>query len=101
MSTFKSRKNNRRTLYLSDKKDQDILQYIDPLIGERYDFSFVIRELVRDGIKYRSSPKAASPSPQVVHQENGIQSNPKELPKVELERKELSDKDIEDRLDSF
>lgn len=102
MSTVRSKKNNRRTLYLSDRKDKDILEYIEPLMDERYDFSFVIRELVRDGIKYRTCPTAApAPPAQVVPQENGIQSNPPELSNIVLKKKELSDEDIEERLDSF
>ncbi|WCS69294.1 hypothetical protein Goe20_01770 [Bacillus phage vB_BsuM-Goe20] len=105
MTTVKSKKNNRRTLYLSDRKDKDILDYIQPLVGDRFDFSFVIRELVRDGIKYRSNPAAAAAptptAPQAVYQENSIQSNTPDLSNIALQKKELSDEDIEDRLDSF
>lgn len=103
MSTVQSKKNNRRTLYLSDRKDKDILDFIEPLVSDRYDFSFVIRELVRDGIKYRTtSTSSTAPAPaQVVHHENVIQSNPPELSDIVLKKKELSDEDIEDRLDSF
>ena len=103
MSTVRSKKNNRRTLYLSDRKDKDILEFIEPLMDERYDFSFVIRELVRDGIKYRMTPTpAVSSAPaQVVPHESVIQSNPPELSNIVLKKKELSDEDIEDRLDSF
>ncbi|AYJ74193.1 hypothetical protein BSP15_176 [Bacillus phage BSP15] len=101
MSTVRSKKNNRRTLYLSDRKDKDILEFIEPLMDDRYDFSFVIRELVRDGIKYRTRPAVAPTPTQVVPQENGIQSNPPELSDVVLKKKELSDEDIEERLDSF
>ncbi|WCS69803.1 hypothetical protein Goe25_01750 [Bacillus phage vB_BsuM-Goe25] len=102
MTTVKSKKNNRRTLYLSDRKDKDILDYIQPLVGGRFDFSFVIRELVRDGIKYRSNPAAAAPAaPQAVYQESSIQSNTPDLSDIALQKKELSDEDIEDRLDSF
>lgn len=102
MTTVKSKKNNRRTLYLSDRKDKDILDYIQPLVGGRFDFSFVIRELVRDGIKYRSNPTAAAPpAPQAVYQESSIQSNTPDLSNIALQKKELSDEDIEDRLDSF
>ncbi|QZA70232.1 hypothetical protein 278BB001_81 [Bacillus phage 278BB001] len=103
MSTVRSKKNNRRTLYLSDRKDKDILDFIEPLVSDRYDFSFVIRELVRDGIKYRTAPTpaAASAPAQVVQHENVIQSNPPELSNIVLKKKELSDEDIEDRLDSF
>ncbi|APZ82633.1 hypothetical protein Goe24_01740 [Bacillus phage vB_BsuM-Goe24] len=103
MTTVKSKKNNRRTLYLSDRKDKDILDYIQPLVGDRFDFSFVIRELVRDGIKYRSNPVAAAAptAPQAVYQESSIQSNTPDLSNIALQKKELSDEDIEDRLDSF
>lgn len=43
---------NRRPLYLSKDKDKDILEFIEPLLN-KYNFSAAIRELVRDGIRYR------------------------------------------------
>jgi hypothetical protein len=84
---------SRRTLYLSPKKDTDIIEYIKPLIP-RSDFSTVIRELVRDGIKFRAGAVPAA-------SQNVIQSVNPSLKRVELKKKELSDADLEDRLSKF
>ena len=86
---------NRRPLYLSPVKDQDILSYIEPLV-DHYNFSLVVRELIRDGIKYRTD---------VPESKNVIQSNTStkspSLQHVELKKKEINDDDIESRLDNF
>lgn len=85
--------NNKRSLYISPTKDADIIEYIKPLLV-RYDFSSVIRELVRDGIRFRSAPQ--------IPQSNYVaQSHTSPLVNIELKRKEISDDDLEDKLDSF
>lgn len=77
----------RRTLYLSPTKDADINRYIKPLL-ENYDFSTVIKGLVRDGIQFRSTPQ----------QNFSIQSHTSPQVNIELKRKEVSDDDLEDRI---
>ncbi len=87
---------------MSKEKDRDIIEYINPLLN-KYSFSAAIRELVRDGIRYRDKPVTSSLN-QYVPQEV-LQSNPSplssSLQNVKLEEKEMSFSDIESRLDSF
>jgi hypothetical protein len=88
----------RRTVYLRPKKDDDIIQYITPLL-DRSDFSTVIRDLVRDGILFRTQGIAApiaTSTPQQV-----IQSNTQPMPKLKLEKVKLSKEELEKRLDDF
>jgi hypothetical protein len=84
---------NRRTLYLSPRKDTDIINYIEPLIP-RSDFSTVIRELVRDGIKMRAGVVPAAPR-------NVLQSNTPSFDNIKLDKKEVSKSELEDRLAKF
>jgi hypothetical protein len=88
----------RRTVYLRPKKDDDIIQFIIPLL-ERSDFSTVIRDLVRDGIKFRTQGVATpvvTSTPQQV-----TQSNTAPMPKLKLEKVKLSKEELEKRLDDF
>lgn len=85
---------NRRTLYLRPGKDADILEYIEPLL-EKEEFAPVIRELVRDGIKFRTSP------PPAIQNSASTQSNTQPLRHIELKAKELTNSELEDRLDNF
>lgn len=93
----------KRTMYLSIKKDKDIIDVITPLM-ENYDFSFIMRELARDGIKYRQGA-AYQPLPVVMDDKVGQRHTP--LAKMELagnllgSKKEPTDTDLEDRLNSF
>jgi hypothetical protein len=80
----------RRTLYLSEKKDGDIIEFIEPMIV-RYDFSTVIRELVRDGIKYRQGEarmvlQSNTPAPQL---------------NIKLKKREVDNDAFKDRMDNF
>lgn len=80
----------RRTLYLSEVKDKDIMDSIKPLL-ERYDFSTVIRELVRDGIKYRRGEaqmvlQSSTSAPQL---------------NIKLVKREVDDEAFKNRMDSF
>lgn len=80
----------RRPIYFSLTKDSDILQYIGPL-EEKYSFSSIIKDLVRDGIRYRTGLKNT-----LVPQSNTS------LPvNIELKRKEIEDEDLDDLLDNF
>jgi hypothetical protein len=88
---------NRRTLYLRPKKDQDILDYIEPLL-EQEEFAPVIRGLVRDGIKFRSGAPRVETR---IENKPSIQSNTPKLPRIELKQKELTNSELENRLDNF
>jgi hypothetical protein len=88
---------NRRTLYLRPKKDQDIMDYIKPLL-EKDEFAPVIRALVRDGIKFRSG---AARVENRIENKPSIQSNTPKLAGIELKQKELTNSELEDRLDNF
>jgi hypothetical protein len=82
----------RNTLYLGER-DKDIIDVVEPLL-ERYDFSSIIRELVRDGIKYRQGVVLQSNTFPVAPQEEVLQSNTHLIKK-----KEISDDELEERLD--
>jgi len=96
----------RNTLYLSPIRDSDIISYVSPLLYH-YDFSQIIRDLVRDGIKYRKgeiTKKTETVSIQShtspIIQESNTTPKPS-LKHIKLEKVEVNDKDLEDRLDSF
>jgi len=82
----------RNALYLRDR-DKDIVDFIEPLLT-RYDFSSIVRELIRDGIKYRQG---------IVSSQNVLQSShlsePVQLRNVVLREKELDPKEVEAKLD--
>ena len=79
----------RRPIYLSPTKDIDILKYIEPL-EENYSFSSIIKELARDGIKFRSTPNN--------FQNPVLLSNTS--PKVNIQLKH-KDEDVDDKLDDM
>jgi hypothetical protein len=83
----------RRTLYLRPKKDQDIIEYVEPLL-EQDEFAPVIRALIRDGIRFRSGAVRIENKP-------STQSNTPKLAGIELKQKELTNSELEDRLDNF
>lgn len=95
---------NRRPIYLSENKDRDILDYISPKL-KKYSFSATIRELVRDGIKYRRSLNNPKSEQNEISNKNIIQSNTfcnnDELRDIELKTIEISNDEIESRLDDF
>lgn len=84
----------RNALYLGEK-DKDIVEYISPLLN-RYDFSSIVRELIRDGIRYRQ--RGVPGPPQNVLQ-SSHSSQPVKLEGIVLQEKELDLDDISDKLD--
>lgn len=80
---------NRVTIYLSQTKDQDILSFIEPLVNH-YNRSTIFKELIRDGIKLRNK---------ITTRPNVIQSNT--LGHIEIKKKEITQSEIEERLDNF
>lgn len=88
---------NRRPIYFSQDKDRDIIDYISPLL-EKYNFSLTIRELIRDGIKYRTKPKEHN---NYREDRGSPTTRNRPLQGIKLEEKEPSMGDIESRLDGF
>lgn len=84
----------RKSVYFSESKDGDILAYIKPLL-ETLDFSSIIRDLVRDGIRFRHNPVNSNVTQSMTPTET------KPIEHVELKAKDVSNIDLEDRLDSF
>lgn len=69
----------RITIYLSDRKDRDIQEILSEV--EEGDRSWFIRELIRDGIKWRKMGKDKS--------KDGYPATPNTTPPVEEERESL------------
>ncbi|AIW03579.1 hypothetical protein CPT_Moonbeam181 [Bacillus phage Moonbeam] len=90
----------RRTLYLRDKKDQDIIEYLEPLI-EMEDFSSVVRGLIREGIKFRAGGATAQFVPRNVETSPVLQSRNLDFSDIKLTKKEVADEEIKARLDDF
>ena len=84
---------NYYSLYLRPMRDDDIREYIESLCEYKGDRSDIVRELVRDGIKYRS----------LQNKDVKSQTIPTEVvnKKIELKKVEVSDDDLENRLDDF
>lgn len=82
----------RRPVYLSPTKDADLINYIEPL-EKKYSFSSIMKELARDGIKFRSAPNN--------FQNPVILSNTSPPVNIELKRKEVTDEELENLLDDF
>lgn len=89
--------NGRRSIYLRKTKDKDLIQYIDPLL-ERHDFSDIVRDLMRDGIKYRENKEHA-----LVLQNNQFThpQNKQTFEDIKITRKEVDEEDIKKRIDDF
>jgi hypothetical protein len=82
----------RRPIYLSPTKDSDILDYIKPL-EENYSFSSIMKELARDGIKYRAAPNNFQNLVSLSHTSPPVN--------IQLKRKEVTDEELDDMLDNF
>ncbi|AEW47362.1 hypothetical protein BCB4_0132 [Bacillus phage B4] len=87
----------RKSVYLRDKMDDDILEVIKPLL-KNHSFAHVMRELARDGIKYRKG-EGGVVYPKVIQSVTPVESAP--IQDIKLVKKEASDKDIASRLDNF
>lgn len=91
----------RKSVYLRDKLDDDILNVIKPLL-KHHSFAHIMRELARDGIKYRSGEGVVAVSHKVIQSpipEQPLPTAP--LKEIKLTKKEASNEDIADRLDNF
>lgn len=87
-------------MYLRESLDDDILEVIKPLL-KNHSFAHVMRELARDGIRFRRGEKEVVSHKviQSVIPEQPLPSSP--LQDIQLKRKEVSNEDIESRLDDF
>lgn len=84
----------RNALYLGER-DNDICEYIAPLLT-RYDFSSIVRDLIRDGIRYR---QGAVPGPSLNVLQSSHLSQPVKLEGIVLEKKELDLEEVGSKLD--
>ena len=87
----------RKPIYLSAVRDKDILEYIETLT-DTYSFSFIMRELIRDGIQYRKQLEKEKYAKVL---QNHTPNENQSLEGLQLTDKKISDEDIEKRLDQF
>lgn len=101
-------KNNRVSMYFSPRKDKDIIDELEGI--EAGDYNFFIKNLIRDGIKYRkgsynnSVTVSKSVSQAQSFQPQPLPSQPVSigsLMDVEVEKKEISDEDFEKNFDEL
>jgi cell division FtsZ-interacting protein ZapD len=87
-------------LYLRDRKDKDIIEYLEPLI-EMEDFSSIVRGLIRDGVKFRTQGATVQYVPRNVEPRGVLQSNNLDFSDVKLEKKEVDPGELDKRLSDF
>lgn len=92
----RSKVKGRRSLYLRERKDKDIINYVESMI-DRHDFSDIVRDLMRDGIRFREGEQMN------VLQSNTFTHTPftESFDDIKLEKKEVSEDDIKARMDGF
>ena len=101
----------RRNLYLSDKRDTDILDELDLENIPDRDFSYEVRKLLRDGIKWRQYEQSNEvefvplPSRKQNNENKKHHAKEEEQPEnkvdFELKKKELSDEEIDSKFDNI
>lgn len=100
-------KNNRISLYFSPRKDKDLIDEFDGVsVG---DVSWFIKELMRDGIKYRKGGNPVIVAPEQKPYSYSAIPNPsvpsgasfESLMDMEVQKKELSDDEAEDMFDKL
>jgi hypothetical protein len=128
MSNQDKPKELRASIYFSRRKDKDIINEIDFEGLEKGDINWILKELMRDGIKYRkgvypSNGSFRTPSPYAepttvipnedtsITREQLLSSPPiieysgfdreDDLESMELKVKELDEVDIANKLDNF
>lgn len=96
----------RKTIYLSRRKDLDLIEYSLQL--NHYDFSHAVKSLMRDGIEYREKhaqidkviqSNTMSHTPNIQQNQPPPDKQKTDFSDVELTRKEVSDDELERRLD--
>jgi hypothetical protein len=99
-------KNNRITIYFSPRKDKDLITDIEEI--ELGDVGWFIKELMRDGIKYRNGGNALThnkisiveqsfPAPSSTH----VGATFDELMDVNTVKRELSNNEAEEMFDKL
>ncbi len=100
---------DRRTVYFSKRKDQDVFNYIKQFLHND-EFSHVAKQLMRDGMKYRKEKRTEKQQKANVTQSNTMYENviPQEQPKLSMEldgsklkKKDVNKDELEERLDNF
>lgn len=104
-------KNNRVTIYFSARKDKDLVIEVEGI--EAGDVGWFIKELMRDGIKYRKGVNAFNVTPvghnftDIPTRVNFANNKPSagvafdSLLDIDAIKKELSDEDAEDLFDKL
>ncbi len=101
---------DRRTVYFSKRKDQDLNSYINQFLKRNDEFSHVAKQLMRDGMKYRKDRRTEKQQKANVIQSNTMYDNviPQEQPKLSMEldgsklkKKEVNKDELDERLDNF
>ena len=99
-------KNNRLTLYFSPRRDKDLRQNIEKAnISEHGDLGDYIKELIRDGIKYRERginnivqmPIQQTHAP--LQTADQFQNTMEKILTMSVQRKALDEQEAEDRFD--
>jgi len=91
-------KQMRASLYFSRRKDKDIIEELNFSNLEKGDINWAIKELMRDGIKYRKgkiSPVKESP----VYYTPPIQDTFNDFDDIEITKKDLDESEINERLE--
>lgn len=99
----------RASLYFSRRRDKDIINALNFDELEQGDINWVIKELMRDGIKYRSERNKKTIESTINQNQTPVRNIPivesnnddLDFDDIQLERKELSEDDILDALNSL
>lgn len=99
----------RASLYFSRRRDKDIINALNFDKLEQGDINWVIKELMRDGIKYRSERNKKTIESTINQNQTPVRNIPivesnnddLDFDDIQLERKELSEDDILDALNSL
>ncbi len=89
----------RKPIYLSKIHDRDLISYFKRYKG--YSFSHVARELMRDGVKHRQMEKQERRENVLQMSHKVIHKKHPEFSATQIKKTELSNEEIEDKLDNF
>lgn len=99
-------KDNRVSLYVRPKKDKDIRDELKEVLGEDAssgDISEEIRNLIRDGMKYRKGAVGITQpkKPEPVKVKETPKLRKPDFSGLDLKEKEVNINELESRLDNF
>lgn len=89
----------RHSIYLRKGKDRDLISYINGLLPD-HDFAEIVRDLMRDGIKYRKQKVETDSYNKPTNSINPPITN-SFSPDIKLAKMEVSEDDLKGRLDDF